>query len=80
MIESMSSDSIEPVSRFSFSKKIVTPRSRSFRTISRQSVVFLAKRLSDFVSIRLTLPASQSAISCCRAGRFSLLVPEMPSS
>ena len=80
MIEIRSSDSIEPVSRFSFSKKIVTPRSSSFLVSSKQSVVFRAKRLRNLVMIRSIFPASQSAIICRSAGRFSLLVPLMPSS
>ena len=64
MIDRRSSDSIDPVSRLSFSKYTETPRSRSVLTSSRQSVVFLAKRLRDFVTMRSILPSSQSRSIC----------------
>ena len=75
-----SSLSIEPVLMFSFSKKMGMRRASSFLTSSKQSVVFLLKRLMDFVMMKSTLPALQSSMSLKSSGRLSFLVPVMPSS
>ncbi len=56
------------------------PSSKRWRTISRQSAVLRAKRLSDFVTMRSMSPFSQSCKSRWSAGRVSFLVPLMPSS
>ena len=46
----------------------------------RQSKVFLANRLIDFVIIISIFPASQSSIMRLNSLRFFVFVPEIPSS
>ena len=65
---------------FSFSKIMPIPRFFSFLEYIRQSCVFLAKRLMDFVMTRSILPFSQSAIMRLNCSLFFVLVPEIPSS
>ena len=76
----ISSLSLVIVLIISFSKQIPMPSSVSFLTASRQSVVFLAKRLMDLVITRSIRFASQSAISRRNSLRLSFLVPLIPSS
>ena len=78
--ESMNSDSIVPVSMFSFSNRIVTPSAVRPLTIAMQSDVFRENRLIDFVRIRLIFPALQSASIRCSSGRLSVLVALSPCS
>lgn len=79
-MERKSSLSIEPVFIFSFSKKIGMFKLWSLRTRAKQSVVFREKRLMDFVITKSIFFASQSAIRRSSSGRFSALVPVIPSS
>ena len=65
---------------FSFSKSTGMPRSFSFRIFFRESMVFLAHRLMDFVITMLIFPASQSAIIRLNCSRCLVDVPLMPSS
>ena len=46
----------------------------------KQSSLFLANRLIDFVIIMSMVPASQSSIMRLNSSRFLVLVPEIPSS
>ena len=79
-IESISSELMWSVSMFSFSKYIEIFSCESLLTISRQSAVFLAKRLIDLVITLSILPSSQSFKSLCSSSRLAILVPLMPSS
>ena len=65
---------------FSFSNMMPIPRFFSFLEYARQSCVFLAKRLMDFVMTRSILPSSQSAIIFLNCSLFFVFVPEIPSS
>jgi hypothetical protein len=56
------------------------PKFFNFLEYARQSCVFLAKRLMDFVMTRSILPPSQSAIIFLNCSLFFVFVPEMPSS
>lgn len=65
---------------FSFSKYISMPLSLSLRTVVRLSTVFLAKRLTDFVTMRSIFPSMASLTMLLKPSRCRVLVAEMPSS
>ena len=75
-----SSEVMLPVSMFSFSKRMPTPRLFRVRTRWRQSVVFLLKRLMDFVRMRWIFPSRQWVSSSISAGLVSARVAETPCS
>ena len=64
----------------SFSKKTGIFFSLSCRIYFRQSNVFRAKRLIDFVIIMSMFPAIHSSIIRLNSSRFFVLVPVIPSS
>lgn len=65
---------------FSFSKKTGMFFSFNSRIYFRQSSVFRAKRLMDFVMIMSILPAMHSSIMRMNSLRFLVLQPLIPSS
>ena len=64
----------------SFSNTTPMPRSLSSRVYFRQSWVFRANRLIDFVMTMSIFPALQSSIIRLNSLRFCVLVPLSPSS
>ena len=57
-----------------------TPFSFSVRTVVRLSTVFLANRLTLFVTMRSIFPARASATIALKPSRRLVLVAEIPSS
>ena len=64
----------------SFSNTTPMPRSLSSRVYFRQSWVFRANRLIDFVMTMSIFPALQSAIMRWNSSRWRVFVPVMPRS
>ena len=68
------------VSIFSFSNRTLTPMVDNSRRADRQSLVFRAKRDTDFTRMRSILPFRQSRIMRLKSSRWSIRVPVSPSS